>query len=327
MDEAGISDTFSVTLSSRPQSNVNFTVTSENTDEVTVSSSTISFTPATWNVPRTITLFAPLDNTNDGDQSTEVEVVIVAESSDSRFGELNRRVVDVTTIDNDRARVVGPVGRVETTRPVIQISSVANAVSHEIWLELIGGDANPVANPTITGTTFIPDELAAGNYRTWVRANFADGSTSTWHTSDFSAHIPPILSAVTHEHSDQQPNLTWPVVAGATSYRVYANNLSSRTSAVIDQTINASEFTPSSDLGVGRYRVWVQAIGSGVATWSEPMEYTVGSELINPVHSTLEKQPQFSWSAVPHVDSYRLYVAGPDEFLIDFAGYKHIIHP
>lgn len=320
VDEAGISDTFSVTLSSRPQSNVNFTVTSENTDEVTVSSSTISFTPATWNVPRTITLFAPLDNTNDGDQSTEVEVVIVAESSDSRFGELNRRVVDVTTIDNDRARVVGPVGRVETTRPVIQISSVANAVSHEVWLELIGGDANPVANPTITGTTFIPDELAAGNYRTWVRANFADGSTSTWHTSDFSVHIPPILSAVTHEHSDQQPNLTWPVVAGATSYRVYANNLSSRTSAVIDQTINASEFTPSSDLGVGRYRVWVQAIGSGLATWSEPMEYTVGSELINPVHSTLEKQPQFSWSAVPHVDSYRLYVAGPDEFLIDFTG-------
>lgn len=318
VDEAGVTDTFDVTLTSRPQSNVNFTVSSGDTNEVTVSTQTIAFTPSNWNEPQTITLTATVDNINDGNQTTEVEVKIVPQTSDNKFDALNRRVVSVTTIDNDRARVVGPVGRIATTSPEIQITSVPNAVSHEIWLELIGSDQNPIANPTITGTTFTPENLAAGNYRTWVRANFASGPATTWHTADFSVSIPPVLNPVMHNSADQQPTLTWPAVAGATQYRVFANNLSARTTGAIDEIIVGSEFTPQSSQAAGRYRVWVQAIGNGVSTWSEPQEYTVGPTLTNPVHSTIQRQPQFAWSAAPGIGSYRLYVTGPDGFLLDF---------
>jgi hypothetical protein len=72
--------------------------------------------------------------------------------------------------------------------PTFTWISVANAASYEVWISEVGGRSpfinatgiggtfyTPI-NPALPGATPFPD----GNYRIWVRAIFADSTTSPW---------------------------------------------------------------------------------------------------------------------------------------------------
>ena len=74
--------------------------------------------------------------------------------------------------------------------PVYEWTAVANAESYEIWISQDGVKFNFVNTPGIQGLTYAPNPVtnpastpfASGNYRVWVRAMFADGSTGPWST-------------------------------------------------------------------------------------------------------------------------------------------------
>ena len=54
--QAGATATFTVALTSIPQANVSFSLSSSNTSAGTVSPTALTFTPANWNVPQTVTV-------------------------------------------------------------------------------------------------------------------------------------------------------------------------------------------------------------------------------------------------------------------------------
>src|SRR5690606_1414632 len=65
--ESGAAATFTIVLNSRPQSDVTIELTSSNISEGTVAPTSVTFTPETWNDPRTITVTGVDDGIPDGD--------------------------------------------------------------------------------------------------------------------------------------------------------------------------------------------------------------------------------------------------------------------
>ena len=69
LEEGGPPDTYTVALQSAPTSDVTVTITGPSA-EVTLDRASLTFTPATWDMPRTITTQAPEDEDTDNEQFT-----------------------------------------------------------------------------------------------------------------------------------------------------------------------------------------------------------------------------------------------------------------
>ncbi len=98
--ESGGTTSFTVKLDNRPTSNVTIPVSSNDTTEGTVSTSSLVFTSDNWNVPQTVTLTGLDDSLVDGNVAYEI-VLGAATSSDSHFNGLNPTDVSVTNTDNE----------------------------------------------------------------------------------------------------------------------------------------------------------------------------------------------------------------------------------
>lgn len=99
--ETATTDTFTVVLAEQPTSNVVVSITSNDTTEATVSAATLTFTPANWNVPQTVTVTGVDDLLMDGLQTSMIIVSVVDESSDEAFRLLPAQTIAVKIADND----------------------------------------------------------------------------------------------------------------------------------------------------------------------------------------------------------------------------------
>ncbi|MGD1944832.1 MAG: gliding motility-associated C-terminal domain-containing protein [Croceivirga sp.] len=104
-DEDETSDTFTVVLDAAPLSDVNLSLTSLNTDEVTVLPNTLLFTNANWNTPQVVTVTGVDDNFVDGTQTSDIRVRVLAGSSAIAYGGLADVLVSITNEDNDVAGI------------------------------------------------------------------------------------------------------------------------------------------------------------------------------------------------------------------------------
>ena len=104
--EYGSSDSLTTVLDVAPASNVTLIVTSGDAGEVEVSPASLTFTPANWDTPQTVTLTAVDDFEADGDQTTVVTLSVDADGSDEAYAPALDRTVDVTIVDGDAAGFV-----------------------------------------------------------------------------------------------------------------------------------------------------------------------------------------------------------------------------
>ncbi|WP_152053110.1 FG-GAP repeat domain-containing protein [Tautonia marina] len=89
------SGTFTVALNSQPIGNVTFAISSENSSQAEVDVSSITFTTANWNVPRTVTVTGVYDGTPANPAPFPV-VVEVSSSNDPNYPVGTRETVQVT---------------------------------------------------------------------------------------------------------------------------------------------------------------------------------------------------------------------------------------
>ena len=92
MSESGSSDSFMFALGSEPSGDVVVSVVSSDVSEATVSASTLTFTPSSWDTPQTVTVTGVNDGLSDGDQVVDVTL------SAAGFEPV---VVGVVNADND----------------------------------------------------------------------------------------------------------------------------------------------------------------------------------------------------------------------------------
>ena len=101
--EGGSTDLITVVLDAQPTSDVVISVASSDTDEVTVSDATLTFTAANWDTAQTITVTGVDDDLVDGTQTSTVTISVVDASSDDSFDNASDGTVSVSTTDDDTA--------------------------------------------------------------------------------------------------------------------------------------------------------------------------------------------------------------------------------
>jgi large repetitive protein len=97
--------TFTVELTSQPTANVTIPLASSNTKEGTVSPASLTFTPANWSAPRTVTLTGVNDNVEDGNQQYSISVG-PSTSTDAKYNPKTAADVKVVNIDDDTATIL-----------------------------------------------------------------------------------------------------------------------------------------------------------------------------------------------------------------------------
>jgi hypothetical protein len=135
--EAGGAATFTIVLNSRPPANVTVGFSSTNTAEGTVSVASVTFTPANWNVPQTVTVTGADDFVRDGDAPYGL-VTSAATSTDANYGGLNAADVSLTNTDDDIAGI--------TILPLAGLTTTEAGGSANFTVVL---DSKPTANVTV----------------------------------------------------------------------------------------------------------------------------------------------------------------------------------
>ncbi|BDX37387.1 hypothetical protein CYCD_07420 [Tenuifilaceae bacterium CYCD] len=161
--EDGVSATFTVVLTSEPTDDVTIDISSNNTAEGTVLSTSIIFTPTDWNVAQTVTVTGVDDAAADGNQAYTI-VLDPASSADSYYNGLDPDDVLVVNTDNDSPGVsTFPSSGITTTE-------AGGTATFTIWLNTLPvGDvpinftSNDTGEGTVSPSTFI---FNAANWNT-----------------------------------------------------------------------------------------------------------------------------------------------------------------
>jgi hypothetical protein len=157
--EAGGADTFTVVLDAEPTSDVVFTVTSSDTSEGVPDVSTLTFTPANWDTPQTVTVTGTDDTLIDGDIPYIVQVAIdSANTLDANFTSLPAQDVSATNADDDTAGFTlsattlstTEAGGVDTFTVVLDAQPIANVV-----FTVTSNDTSE-GTPDVSTLTFAP---------------------------------------------------------------------------------------------------------------------------------------------------------------------------
>jgi hypothetical protein len=98
--EAGGTATFTIVLGSEPSASVTIPIASSNSDEGTVSTSSLVFSTSTWNISRTVTVTGVDDFVDDGNIAFSI-LTSAAVSDDLSYNNINPDNVSVTNNDND----------------------------------------------------------------------------------------------------------------------------------------------------------------------------------------------------------------------------------
>ena len=101
VSEEGTSDQFGVVLTSQPESDVNISVSSDNTNEGTTDIAMLVFTASDWDSEQTVTITGVDDGLDDGDIDFNIKLMIA--SNDSNYAAIGSFDVAVSNHDNDEA--------------------------------------------------------------------------------------------------------------------------------------------------------------------------------------------------------------------------------
>jgi hypothetical protein len=121
----------------------------------------------------------------------------------------------------------------------------------------------------------------------------------------------PVLQAPSGLTPLMSPTMTWSAVAGAASYDVRINNLSTGQSPVIQTNVSGTSYTSANPMGIGKYRVWVRAkTTTGVlSSWSASRDFQINTAaVLNSFPNAFNDSILMTWNALPGAAKYDLWV-------------------
>ncbi|MEZ6126184.1 MAG: GEVED domain-containing protein [Planctomycetaceae bacterium] len=202
---------------------------------------------------------------------------------------------------------------------------------YEVFVRRV--DVKPVQDFVFTtsGTSFtIPDDqaLANGRYRVWVRGtaiaavNGVPATRTIWSLSqDFEISGRPIVTTPGNT-TDSTPLISWSAVGEAASYQLYIAPATTPGTPLLNLSgLTSTSYQLSTALPNGSYVAWVRATSNAgtKSPWSLTTQgqFTIsGSTVpsvdrveIDPIATSNDRTPTFTWTAVANVAKYDLFVA------------------
>ncbi len=262
--EAGGTATFTVVLDTQPTDDVVIAVSSSDTSEGTVSTSSLTFTNADWDTPQTVTLTGVDDTLNDGDILYHA-ILSPAVSNDTDYDGLNPDDVFLRNIDDDNSEfVVSPISG-DTTEgggtatftvhlAAQPTADVTTAVSSSDTTEgtpdvssLTFTDVDWGVDQTVT-VTGVDDALSDGDIDYTIVLDPATSADTTYDGVD-----PPDVSVTNID--DDTPGFNVSTISGATTEtgvsKTFTVSLASQPSADVTIPVSSSdtsEGTPDTSL-------------------------------------------------------------------------------
>ena len=188
--EAGVTDSYTVVLSAQPTANV--TVTIGSSSQVTTSATSLTFTPANWNVAQTVTVAAVNDALSEGTHTATL--THTSTSADTLFNGLTITPVNVTITDNDAATLsvtISPLSIFENGGTAVgRVTRNTADNSQPLTVTLRSNDTSELNVP---GTVVIPAGASFANFFiTGVDDNLLDGTQTVTVTAS-SGSVPGTL--------------------------------------------------------------------------------------------------------------------------------------
>ncbi|MEG3987652.1 FG-GAP-like repeat-containing protein, partial [Microcoleus sp. S28C3] len=214
--EAGDSATFTVQLNSQPSANVSLGLSSSNPAEATVSSNSLSFTPANWNQPQTVTVTGVDDSAADGSKTYNI-VTAATVSTDTNYSNLNPDDVSASNSDNETPGLtINPTSTIATEGGAtgsyrVQLNTQPTA---PVTINLAtGSQLQPITALTFTATNWnvaqtvavaaVDDNAVEGNH-----AGAIDHTATSSDVNYNSITISPVSVAITDNDNTPTPTPT-----------------------------------------------------------------------------------------------------------------------
>lgn len=219
----------------------------------------------------------------------------------------------VITVLTKRTTITGPVGSIREQRPRISWTPVPDALSYTVWI----GNRSTGQLPMFTAITTVAEyqptvDLGIGRIEVYVRAEFGHSAGPWSNANRFTINTPPSFVPINSRQTTSRPNITLNTLAGATKYDIWVDNLSTGTSQFIRTLVNGPSWIPSSDLNLGKYRVFARGVAADgtAALWGTALEFTVATppRPIAPTSATFDRNQTFSWSTVAGASTYGFYL-------------------
>jgi hypothetical protein len=261
--EDGRQASFSVVLHTQPLADVIVAVQSNKTAEGTVSASSLTFTPANWDVAQTVTITGVNDTITDGDVTYSI-VLAPAVSADPDYQGINPGDVAVVNLDNEPIATKFYVVNDASQNHTYEYNNSGMAI--ESYTLNSGNTAPRGAASTIAGTkTWVVD----ANRKVYVYNN-SGGLLGSWTAGTLASNA--TVEGIATNGTD-----VW--IVDAKSDKVYkytgaASRLSGSQNAASSFSLNSSNINPK-DIVTDGTSLWVV----DDSTFDRVFKYTVTGSL------------------------------------------------
>ncbi len=184
--EAGGIATFDVRLETQPTDNVTLNLNSSNTNEATLSTSTLQFNPANWDSIQTVTITGVDDFIDDDDTVLSI-ITSLSESADEEYRVLDVPDLTVRNTDNDAAGI--------TVSPLSGLTTSESGTSETFSVKL---DSESTADVTI------------GLRSSLVSEGTIDKATLTFTAADW--NIPQVVTVTGQDDDIDDDDKTYQIV-------------------------------------------------------------------------------------------------------------------
>jgi ELWxxDGT repeat protein len=220
----------------------------------------------------------------------------------------------IITVQPTRPVITGPVGTVIVQRPKMTWQAVPGASAYQVWIGNRSTAQLPLLTATVSTTEYQPPEnLALGRIEVYVRAVLANAIYGPWSViSRFTVATRAVISPLNQRQTTPRPEFSVVSIPGATTYEFQLDNRSTGQTQFLRATVNSPTWIPSIDLPLASYRVWARGLAADgtPAVWSAATDFLVVTppNPMAPLSATFDRQPTFTWTAVPGAATYGFFL-------------------
>ncbi|MFO0977050.1 MAG: ELWxxDGT repeat protein [Planctomycetaceae bacterium] len=187
----------------------------------------------------------------------------------------------------------------------------------------INGQELWISDGTTAGTTLFtdltgdagssdPQNITAIDGRLYLTAMSEAKGREPLMAIDLFTPAAPTITAPTGTTASQRPTFTWTASNGAVSYDVFIKNNATGANPQVNVNVTGTSWVPTSDLGIGKFTVWVRAVSSSgtKSAWSVQKDFTINTaaSLATMIRNQTTSRPQVVWKDLPGAVKYDVWL-------------------